>query len=171
MCAFASPFAVSAQATAKAAAQPKKERSSLWLVPEAHYGAPLRAAAGAALLVRTKPWRCEDGWCAAPGVEVQAMTGQGGWRIGGGFASIGIFTGDALVTVTRTRSAPRGASPESTYLGAEGGLSVPFYGNENAFFSVRPSIGIAHRVHGAGTSADRTTFAWNVGVTLTLPLF
>jgi hypothetical protein len=56
---------------------------------------------GAALLVRTKPWRCEDGWC----------------------------------------------------------------------LSVRPSIGIAHLVHGARTSADRTTFAWNVGVNLMLPVF
>ena len=88
MCAFASPFAVSAQATTTPerppSAQTKNVHPRVLLMPQAHYGAPLRSAAGGAVLVAIRPWTCEDGWCGAPGVEVQAMTGNGGWRIGGG---------------------------------------------------------------------------------------
>jgi hypothetical protein len=172
MCAFAAPFAVSAQATAKGASQSKGEFPSLMFAPQALYGAPLDGAVGAALFVPTKPWRCEDGFCGAPAVEVQAMAGIGGWRVGGGIATIGFpFWADALVTITRTGSTPRRASSESTYLGGETGFSFPIYVKNRSFVSVHPSIGIARRIDGAGASADRTNFTWNIGAVFMLPKF
>lgn len=171
MCAFAAPFAVSAQATASTAPS-KKEFPSLIFAPSVQYGAPLRSAAGAALLIPTKRWTCGDGICGAPGVEVQAMAGSGGWRVGGGLTGIGFpFWADALVTVTRTFSAPRRVSPESTYLGTEGGVAFPVYMIGGSYVTLRPSIGIARRVDGTGASADRTNFTWSVGASLMLPKF
>jgi len=76
---------------------------------------------------------------------------------------------DALVTVTRTRSALRRASAESTYLGLEGGFGFPVYGWGDSILSVRPGIGIARRIDGIGTWSDRATFTWNVGASLMLP--
>jgi hypothetical protein len=84
MCACAAPFAVSAQATANPATQSKTKSPSLLLAGQAQYGAPLDGALGGTLLIPTKPWRCEDGLCGAPGVEFQALAGLGGWRVAGG---------------------------------------------------------------------------------------
>ena len=169
--AFASPFAVSAQATTKAT-QSKPEFPRFMFAPQVHYGAPLEAAAGAALFVPTKAWTCGDGFCGAPGVEVQAIAGIGGWRVGGGVTTIAFpFWADALVTVTRTGSAPRRASPESTYLGGEAGVSFPVWVKGRSFVSVHPSLGVARRIDGVGASADRTNLTWNVGAVLMLPKF
>jgi hypothetical protein len=165
--ALASPFRVSAQATASSTAPERTRHPGILFVPQAHYGALTRIAAGGAVLIATRQWKCEDGWCYAPGLELNAMTGTGGWRVGGGFSSIGVIWSDALVTVTRTRPGPRGASPESTYVGVEGGLTFPIYGVGNTALSVRPGIGVARRVQGA--RPDRTTFTWNVGASLILP--
>ena len=170
--AFASPFAVSAQVTAKGAPPSKKEFPSFFLVPQVHYGAPLEAAAGAALLVPTRPWHCEDGLCGGPGLEVQAMAGIGGWRVAGGATVTGFpFWTDAVVTLTRTGSTPRRASPESTYLGAEGGFAFPVSVIGQSFVTIRPSVGFARRLDGEGPGSERTTFTWNVGVCLMLPKF
>jgi hypothetical protein len=172
MCAFASPFAVSAQATAKVAPQSKRDFPSFLFVPQVHVGAPLEAAAGAALLVPTKPWHCEDGICGGPGIEVQAMAGSGGWRVAGGATALGFpFWTDALVTLTRTGTTPRRASPESTYLGAEGGVAFPVSVIGQSFVTVRPSVGFARRLDGVGPESERTTFTWNVGVCLMMPKF
>ena len=51
----------SAQATAKVVPQSKKEFPSFLFAPQVHYGAPLEAAAGAALLIPTKSWTWVDG--------------------------------------------------------------------------------------------------------------
>ena len=164
--ALASPFAVSAQATASSTTPERTRHPGILFVPQAHYGALTRIAAGGAVLVTTKPWKCEDGWCYAPGLELNAVTGTGGWRVGGGFASIGAIWSDVLVTVTRRRSEPRDTAPESTYVGVEGGLAFPIYGVGNTVLSVRPGIGVARRVQGA--RPDRTIFTWNVGASLIL---
>lgn len=86
-------------------------------------------------------------------------------------SAIGLLSGHALVTVTHTGSSPRGASPESTYVGVEGGFSFPFHEVGEAVMSVRPSVGYARRVQGAQTFADRTTLTWTIGVTLMVPKF
>jgi hypothetical protein len=56
-------------------------------------------------------------------------------------------------------------------LGGETGFSFPVYVKSRSFVSVHPSIGIARRIDGTGTSADRTTFTWNIGAVLMLPKF
>ena len=170
--AFASPFAVSAQATAKAPAQSKEQFPSFVVVPLVNYGAPLEAAAGASLLVPTKPWRCEDGICGAPGIEVQALAGLGGWRIAGGPAAVvpGLQF-DALATVTRTRSAPRRASPESTYLGGEVSFAYPVSMVHKSVLSLRPSFGFGTRVQGTGNASNRTVYNWSIGAAFLLPNF
>jgi hypothetical protein len=170
--AFASPFAVSAQATAKAATQSKKEFPSYLLVPLVNYGAPLEAAAGASLLIPTKPWHCEDGICGAPGIEVQALAGLGGWRIAGGPAAVVPGFGlDLLATVTRTRSAPRRASPDSTYVGAEASFAFPVSMVRKSVVSLRPSFGFGTRVQGTGNDSNHTTYMWSIGAAFLLPNF
>jgi hypothetical protein len=170
--AFASPFAVSAQANAKTPAQSKERFPSFLVVPLVNYGAPLQAAAGASLLIPTKPWHCEDGICGAPGIEVQALAGLGGWRIAGGPAAVVPGFGlDLLATVTRTRSAPRRASPESTYVGAEASFALPVSMVRKSVVSLRPSFGFGTRVKGAGNDSNRTVYMWSIGAAFLLPNF
>ena len=170
--AFASPFAVSAQATAKAPERSKEKFPSFLVVPLVNYGAPLEAAAGASLLIPTKPWHCEDGICGAPGVEVQALAGLEGWRIAGGPAAVVPGFGlDLLATVTRTRSAPRRASPESTYVGAEASFALPVSMVHKSVVSVRPSFGFGTRVQGTGNASNRTVYMWSIGAAFLLPNF
>jgi hypothetical protein len=59
---------------------------------------------------------------------------------------------DALLTMVRTSDSPRGATPQSTYVGGEAGL---------LYLSARIGLGIAHRVSGPGPRD--TVFTWNVG--------
>jgi len=170
--AFASPFAVSAQATAKAAAQSKEKFPSFLVVPLVNYGAPMEAAVGGSLLIPTKPWRCEDGICGAPGIEVQALAGLGGWRIAGGPAAVVPGFGlDALATVTRTRSTPRRASADSTYVGAEASFAFPVSMVHKSVVSLRPSLGFGTRVQGAGNASNRTVYMWSIGAAFLLPNF
>jgi hypothetical protein len=165
-------FAVSAQATTKATTQSKQEFPSFLVVPLVNYGAPLEAAVGASLLMPTKPWHCEDGICGAPGIELQALAGLGGWRIAGGPAAVVPGFGlDALATVTRTRSTPRRASPESTYVGAEVSFEFPVSMVHKSVVSVRPSFGFGTRVRGTGNAANRTVYMWSVGAAFLLPNF
>lgn len=171
-CAFAAPFGVAAQATAKTPAQSKPEYASFLLLPQVQFGSPLRTAAGGLLFIPTKPWRCGDGLCGAPGIEMQALAGVGGWRVAGGVGeAIPPLWFDVLGTVTRTRSTPRRASPDSTYLGAEASFSVPVFGRQRTFVSVRPAVGFGTRVGGTDSFGERTTYMWNVGATVLLPNF
>jgi hypothetical protein len=170
MCAFTSPFAVSAQATAKPATQSKMKSPPFLFAAQAQYGALLDGAFGGSLLIPTKPWRCEDGLCGADGVEFQALAGVGGWRVAGGVGLAALpFWADALVTATRTASSPHGGSPESTYLGGEGSFSFPVALFDKTFVGVRSSIGFAARVQGKGESSNRVMKTWSVGATVLLP--
>ena len=170
LCAFAAPFAVSAQATASSPAQSKVKTPPFLFAAHAQYGAPLDAAVGGTFLIPTKPWRCEDGLCGAPGVEFQALAGLGGWRVASGVGAAALpFWFDALVTATWTGARPHGGSPESTYLGGEGSFSFPVALLDKTFVSVRSSIGFASRVQGTGESSDRWMKTWSVGATFLLP--
>ena len=126
---------------------------------EWHYGVPLRNAAGASLFVATGRGRCEDGICVWPGMRATAHVGAGGWRLGAGPSWGPLFGAEVLVTATRTWSAPRGASADSTYLGVEGGYQ---------FLFVRPAVGVARRVDGP-SGPRRTVVTWSI--TLRVPLF
>jgi hypothetical protein len=170
--AFAAPFAVSAQATAKAPAQSKEKFPSFLVVPLVNFGAPLEGAAGASLLIPTKPWHCEDGICGAPGIEVQALAGLEGWRIAGGPAAVVPGFGlAALATVTRTRSTPRRASPDSTYVGAEASFGFPVSMVHKSVMSLRPSVGFGTRVQGTGNTSNRTVYMWSIGAAFLFPNF
>ena len=138
---------------------------------EGKYGAPLRAAGGVELFLPVEKWHCEDGLCGGTGIEVQATAGAGGWRVAGGPVGMAFpFWLDVLATVTGTSAMPRGASPDSTYVGVEGGFAFPVYGVRNRFVHVRPSIGIAHRVKGP-EGPEATTMTWSIGVHVLLPKF
>ena len=103
---------------------------------------------------------------------MQAVAGIGGWRVAAGATAIGFpFWTDALVTLTRTGSVPRRATPESTYLGAEGGFAFPVSVVGQSVVTVRPSVGFARRLDGVGPGSERTTFTWSVGVCLILPKY
>ena len=158
-------FAVSllglvAPAWAQAAATPADRPVVVFV--GGYYGAPTRWSGGAGLLIG-RPRRFQPG--AAPdasraGVMIAGGAGAGGVRVAAGVAGLALegpylTTGfDALFTATRTNSAPRGASADSTYVGAEAGLVL---------MSVRLSAGVAHRV--AGDSGSRATvFTWSAGV-------
>ena len=73
---------------------------------------------------------------------------------------------DVLLTATRTRDHPRGAFPESTYVGIEAGIALVTPLNEYVShrFAVmlKPSVGFAHRLDGPA-GLKRTMFTWSVG--------
>jgi hypothetical protein len=70
------------------------------------------------------------------------------------------------VTATRTTADPRGALPESTYVGLEAGigLTLPLDAWVQLPFSVmfKPSFGFAHRI-GAPVEGKRTMYTWSTG--------
>ena len=89
---------------------------------------------------------------------VTAGVGPGGQRLAIGAAyellyPPVLFAGlDAVATVLRTSNAPRGARPDTTYVGAEGGFT---------YWSVRVGVGFAHSVSGLGP--HRNVVTWNLG--------
>jgi hypothetical protein len=125
-------------------------------------GTPLKVAVGVVVLVRMGETRSGDGLSGGPGLELQASAGLGGQRIGAGYFYAGFpFFQDAVVTLTRTSSRPRRASPNATYLGAEAGLAVPVLFDRRRFTDVRPGFGMAYRLRGGGTE-DSLTYTWNI---------
>ena len=155
---FLSVLAGATPALAQTAHDAADDARRFFVSGEWQYGTPLRNAAGVAVFVPTAKERCEDGICVARGVQVEANIGGGGWRVGAGPAIGPLFGADVLLTAARTSSAPRGASPDSTYIGVEGGLSYLF---------VRPSVGVARRVAGP-SGPDRTVLTWSVTVRVPL---
>ena len=138
---------------------------------EAKYGAPQRTAAGVALFLPMQQWHCGDGLCGGRGIEVQASTGAGGWRLAGGPVEMAFpIWLDLLISLTGTSDAPRGATADSTYLGVEAGFAFPVYAVRKRYVSVRPSIGIAHRVNGPA-GPEETTFTWSIGAHVLWPKF
>ena len=127
-----------------------------------HYGAPTRLTGSAGLLIGRpipfQPGTASDS--SRAGLLITGSAGAGGVRMAAGVAGLALegpylTTGfEALGTITRTATAPRGATSEATYVGAEAGLVL---------MSVRLSAGVAQRA--AGPSESRATiFTWSVGV-------
>ena len=150
---------------------PRRETPIFLLGFEGHYGAPQRTGAGVELFLPMQKWHCDDGLCGGHGVEVQASTAMGGWRFGGGPVLMAYpLWFDLLVTLTRTSATPRGADPESSYVGVEGGFSFPVYANRKRYINLRPSLGVARRVNGVA-GPEQTTLIWSVGVHYVWPKF
>jgi hypothetical protein len=145
--------------------------------PFVQYGAPQRLAGGIAVLFPIGKGHHPYDW-RERGVELQASGGLGGWRVAvGAFDAIYASPwSDVLLTVTRTSADPRGASPESTYVGVEAGLvpaSMAFlpwrlcFGltprlSGRTWLLFKPSLGLAYRVDGP-EGLKRTMFTWSVG--------
>jgi hypothetical protein len=140
---------------------PQADRPVVALVG-GYYGAPTRWSGSAGLLIgRPRPFQAGTAPDSSrTGLMVAGGAGAGGVRVAAGVAALALegpnlTTGfDALFTVTRTGAAPRDASADSTYLGAEAGLVL---------MSVRLSAGVAHRVSGSSGSKS-TVFTWSAGV-------
>jgi hypothetical protein len=144
VCAFAAP--VHAQET-----QPASKPLQVMLLPSVQYGAPLKWSGGLAVFLPT----AVEGGFRTRGYIVEGSVGQGGARGSFGFVSyLESFGLDGRAVVHRTRSSPRGASSNATYIGVEGGASFAY---------VRASVGIARRVSGASGS-DATIPTWTAGV-------
>ena len=115
--------------------------------------------------------RREEGALVTGGIELQGSAGRGGWRAAAGPFRAGLpwLWTDLLLTATRTRDNPRGAFPESTYVGVEAGIALITPLNEYVShrFGVmfKPSIGFAHRLDGPA-GLERTMFTWSVGAHL-----
>jgi hypothetical protein len=90
---------------------------------------------------------------------VEASLGTGGRRL-----SLGVgrrvkakgqpvlFGQDVFVSWMRTASSPRKASPDSTYIGIEAGVTI---------LAMRVSAGLGHR---RGDGSKATVFLWSIGV-------
>ena len=88
-------------------------------------------------------------------LTIRAAAGQGGVSVGIGHRAPRYFSfgPEALMTVTRTFSSPRGGTGQSTYVGLEVG-----------YVSLgRVSIGVARQVDGPSDRRD-TILTWSVGV-------
>ena len=137
------------------AAQPAPDLSPMFL-PSVQFEAPGRLTAGLSVFLPTRdePGSGRDGWI------VEARAGQSGGRLAFGRAGYLEYLGlDARAFVGRTWRDPLNASPDSTYVGAEGGLSIAY---------VRVAVGVAQRVAGPSGSKG-TVLTWSAG--LQLPLF
>jgi len=139
-----------------------------FVVPFVQYGAPQRLTGGLSVLLPIGKTRREEGALVTRGIELQGSAGQGGGRVAAGpfWAGIPWLWTDVLLTATRTRDDPRGAFPESTYVGIEAGIALVTPLNEYVShrFAVmfKPSVGFAHRLDGPA-GLKRTMFTWSVG--------
>lgn len=149
VCGLASPlYAQQAQQSSQQGTTAKPFRPLL--LPTVHYGAPLRFSGGLAVFLPTK----EEPGFRRSGFIVEGSVGQGGVR--GSFGPAGILEYlmmDARFVVCRTWNSPRDASPDSTYGGVEGGLTIAY---------VRVSAGVGRRLAGP-TGPDATQVSWGVG--------
>lgn len=156
VCAFASPFAVSAQATTT----PERASRPL-LLAGAKKSGPLHGAATVGLLIPVRPLERSDdfggGFRAYRGVLVEAAAGADGFALAAGWArrlktpkGPALFGEDVVATAFQIRS---DTAPDVTYVGGEVGMTM---------LTFRVSVGAATRVAGAPES-DRTIFTWGVG--------
>lgn len=130
---------------------------NLMLLPSVQYGTPLRISGGLGLLVLT----AEKGGFRRDGFLVEGVVGQGGASASFGVARFLEYAGlDVRGVLYRTGLSPRGAAADSTYGGAEVGLTIAY---------VRLGAGLARRLSGAsGTSA--TVGTWKVSVHVPVPI-
>jgi hypothetical protein len=156
VCAFASPFAASAQATTTV----ERARRPLLLAGVKKSG-PLHGAATVGLLVPLRPLERSDdfggGFRAYRGVLVEAAAGADGFELAAGWArrlktprGPTLFGEDVTAKAFQRRS---DTTPDTTYVGGEVGLTM---------MTLRVSVGAATRVAGAPES-DRTIVTWGVG--------
>ena len=102
-----------------------------------------------------------EGLAIGTGAQIEASVGRGGAKLGIG-RSIVILTeekaarllADVKAVGIRTFDRARGASPHSTYLGVEGGLSLSV---------LRLTLGVAKRLETKSVGAD-VLFTWGVGL-------
>jgi len=91
-------------------------------------------------------------------LSVTAGLGPGGQRLAIGavyqllYPPLLVAGLDAVATVLHTSNAPRGARPDTTYVGAEGGFT---------YWGARVGVGFAHPV--SGPRPHRNVVTWNVG--------
>jgi hypothetical protein len=151
-----------------------------FVAPFVQYGAPQRLAGGLSVLFPVGRPVLRDFALSARGLELQASGGQGGWRVAAGAftAALPVWWADVLLTATRTTADPRGARPESTYLGVESGfaLTLPFppewYTGDfiHPVIMIKPSFGFAHRLDGPA-ELKNTMFTWSTGAHVLLVKF
>ena len=119
-----------------------------------YYAAPERLAGSISGLF-LKPDPTSRNWVSGTALTLRAAAGQGGVSAGIGVRAPRYFSfgPEALMTVTRTFSSPRGGTGQSTYVGVEVG-----------YVSMgRVSIGVARQVDGPSDRRD-TILTWSVGV-------
>jgi len=155
-CAFASPFAVSAQATAA----PQSAGRPL-LLAGAKKSGPLHEAATVGILIPLRPLERGSDFGSSfygyRGVIVEATAGAEGFELAAGWGrrwklpkGPALFGEDVMATAFQRRS---DTSPDATYVGGEVGLTM---------MTFRVQVGAATRVAGA-EQADRTIFTWGIG--------
>lgn len=126
----------------------------LLFLPHGEFGTPLQVSGGLGVFFEL----ADDGELLS-GLIAEGGAGQGGARGSFGYQSFLEYLGlDFRGVVHRTWSSPRGASADSTYAGAEVGLTIVY---------VRLSLGFAHRV--AGASGEKSNIkTWTAGVVVPL---
>ena len=88
------------------------------------------------------------------GAIIDGRVGQAGVSAAVGYVSFLEYVGiDLRGVVSRTGHAPRAATADATYAGAEAGLTIAF---------ARFSIGVAQRVSGPG-GQHGTVLTWSIG--------
>lgn len=115
------------------------------------YGEPLRISAGFATFLPVG----KQVYPIRSGVLVEGSAGQAGARASAGVARFLEYMGlDGRAVLSRTWGSPSGATPDSTYVGAEGGLAIWY---------LRFSAGVARRIAGPA-GPHRTIFTWGAGL-------
>lgn len=165
-CAFASPFAVSAQATAKAT--PFVDRSHRPIVfAGGEKSRPLQEAATLGMLIPLPPSRLSSdingSFHAYRGVIVEGAVGNEGLGVAAGWGrrlkeprGFAWFGEDVMATMYRTKASRDGLTADTTYVGGEVGFTT---------LMMRVSLGAATRVSGPEW-ADRTIFTGGIGVSI-----
>ena len=137
-----------------AAAQHKGDSTFKVLELGVHYGAPERLCGSISGVFLYGGFDPRSG-LPKENLAIRGVAGQGGVSVGIGHRAsfYGPFGPEALMTVTRTFSSPRGGMARSTYVGFEVGYQLMGH----------VSIGVARQVDGPSDRRD-TMLTWNVGV-------
>lgn len=164
-CAFASPFAVSAQATTT----PKLVKRPLFLVG-GKTSRPLHEAATVGTLIALRPLEQGSDFASSlyayRGVVLEAAVGAEGYGLAAGWGSrmkqpggLTYFGHDIMATWHQTKPSSNCERTGATYVGGEVGFTLPYIP------LTRMSLGAARRVSGP-KEVDRTIFTWGIGVSL-----
>jgi hypothetical protein len=138
-----------------AAAQKHPDSSFELLELGLYYGAPERLAGSISGVFFYGEVNPKNPNTPKKALTLRGAAGQGGFSVGIGHRAPLYFSfgPEALLTVTRTFSSPRGSTGQSTYVGVEVG-----------YVSLgRVSLGVARQVDGPSDRRD-TIFTWSVGV-------